>query len=300
MNKFNWIQYILNYPDIQRAGISTEKSARMHYRLYGMNEGRTDNKINVSIPKTYFISFYTQGPPFDNANDLSNEGSRILFFSKHFDSMNIYNTEKCTLDNPLFLENYMKYFSEYDNVDNHSRGCRHSFWKWKPYIIKKELEKIEYNEILIYQDSNVSKYPFLLDNIENYKSTVFYLFNKFNNDIIIPSEKSEFECKKYVKNDIFNIIGKNNDYYRNFPIFNSRRIFIRKTDISLKFIDEWLHYCNYENLILPEQDKETELLWSTHDQAILTVLYRKYIEQGIFLNSNFSLNFNILSVDNIE
>ena len=38
-----------------------------------------------------------------------------------------------------------------------------------------------------------------------------------------------------------------------------------------------------EELLLPEDDllKEKNLQWHTHDQAIVTVLYRKYIEEKL-------------------
>jgi hypothetical protein len=46
---FNWKQYIINYPDLQLAGINTKEGALRHYKLFGKKEGRNDNINNRSI-----------------------------------------------------------------------------------------------------------------------------------------------------------------------------------------------------------------------------------------------------------
>ena len=38
MNPFNWRQYLINYPDLVRAGIKNENSALTHWVNYGKNE----------------------------------------------------------------------------------------------------------------------------------------------------------------------------------------------------------------------------------------------------------------------
>jgi hypothetical protein len=54
MDTFNHTEYILNYPDLQEAGINTLKQAWAHYTRFGKSEGRTDcpcvtiNTTNVS------------------------------------------------------------------------------------------------------------------------------------------------------------------------------------------------------------------------------------------------------------
>jgi hypothetical protein len=52
MNKFNWEQYLLNYPDLVIAGITTEGGAYTHYHKYGKKEERTDQLgININTTK---------------------------------------------------------------------------------------------------------------------------------------------------------------------------------------------------------------------------------------------------------
>jgi len=43
---FDWKQYLLNYPDLRKAGIDNKLLALKHYNLHGKKENRTDEKIS--------------------------------------------------------------------------------------------------------------------------------------------------------------------------------------------------------------------------------------------------------------
>jgi hypothetical protein len=49
MTPFNWRQYLINYPDLVRAGIKNENSAFAHYLKYGKNELRTDIPLEQQV-----------------------------------------------------------------------------------------------------------------------------------------------------------------------------------------------------------------------------------------------------------
>jgi hypothetical protein len=136
-------------------------------------------------------------------------------------------------------------------------------------------------DILVYHDCNIVRYPFFQLDSNHFKDNVKSLFNS-SLDVIIPFENPynhDLRCKNYVKNEIFKKVGKENDYYKNFPLLHANRIFIRKSKLSENFILNWLKLCKTD-LILPEINENIK--WHTHDQAIVTVLYRKYIEMGFF------------------
>ena len=99
---------------------------------------------------------------------------------------------------------------------------------------------------------------------------------------------------------MFETSGENNEYYREFPLLNANRIFIRKSEISMKFINEWHDLCLIDNLILPENTPEPELKWHSHDQAIACVLYRKYIKDKLFSNTGVHIVDKILKKSNIR
>ena len=58
----------------------------------------------------------------------------------------------------VFSYNYSDIDDEFKEKNKHileqPRGA--GFWLWKPYIIKKTLEKIEENDLLFYSDSGIS------------------------------------------------------------------------------------------------------------------------------------------------
>jgi len=45
---FDWVTYLDNYSDLRNAGINTEKGALAHWTKYGINEGRTYEKLNTN------------------------------------------------------------------------------------------------------------------------------------------------------------------------------------------------------------------------------------------------------------
>ena len=94
---------------------------------------RTDN--------IYFLSF--GGPSLDYidaVNRICNQANRFYLFKK------IY---KFTDED---LKNDINFWSKHkDFILSNSRG--YGYWLWKPYLIKKILEKISYGDILLYCDS---------------------------------------------------------------------------------------------------------------------------------------------------
>jgi predicted HAD superfamily hydrolase len=246
-----------------------------------------------------FIIFNTQGQPYDNGLNIEKQGKMFEnLYTPFFDSFTRYTPKKCMEIDPEFIDKIMTVYPQY-NYGEHSRGNKHGFWRWKAFIIKHHLGKLTNGEILIYQDSNCIRYPFFLEYLNEYRNNVEEIFENIDSDIIVPLENPyTLKCKHHVKKEIFETIGENTDYYREFPLLNANRIFIRKTDLSVKFIDEWFDYC-MRDLILPESTLEPELRWSTHDQAILSVLYRKYIKEGLFKNKGVFIKYRIFSKKNI-
>jgi hypothetical protein len=52
MNKFNWQNYLENYPDLVLSGIKTKEDAWNHYQKYGRREKRTDIPgVNINTTK---------------------------------------------------------------------------------------------------------------------------------------------------------------------------------------------------------------------------------------------------------
>ena len=47
----------------------------------------------------------------------------------------------------------MKCYTDNANTHpEHQRGCKHGFWLWKPFIIKKTMENMNDGDVLLYLD----------------------------------------------------------------------------------------------------------------------------------------------------
>lgn len=261
----------------------------------------SNNLIPLTNIRFNMITFHTCGHPYDNGKNLINEATLFAnLYSPMVDNFVVYNSQNCSQENNTFKENYIKSFPEF-NTGEHARGNKHGFWKWKAYIIKKHLDKINDGEILVYHDCNILRYSYYTNNIDTFRENVEFIFDITKLDIIIPTERLDLFCKHHVKKMVFDVVGEYNEDYKNFPLLNANRIFIKKTPLSVQFVNEWLEYCNYPELILPETEYDPKLRWNTHDQAILSVLYKKYINEGkIYQNSpGFYLKDKVFSRENI-
>ena len=251
----------------------------------------------------HLITFNTQGEPYDNGMDLTNASNIFTsIFKDKVDFFTSFNSEKMINIYPNFKEEYLKVYSEY-NYGHHKRGCNMGFWSWKPFVIYNYLKQMKDGDLLVYHDCNIGKYPIYQLESNDFKENVKLLFQFKNaSDVIIsiedPCDEKLKHCKNYVKNEVFQKLGKENDYYKNFPLLHANRIFIRKSKLSENFIFNWLTLCKTD-LILPEINENIE--WHTHDQAIVTVLYRKYIELGFFHENspNLYLKNGLFTKNNI-
>lgn len=231
------------------------------------------------------IFFYTLGKHYDNAKYFSD---KVLKIKKKFEKLDIkitfYNTSICqSLDNS-FNKEILTSHPEY-NYDIHASGYSHGFWRWKPYIINYHLKSIKDNNILVYQDIDIDKYPGMFSDMNNYINNIMYLLDKINSDIILQNLKAvHLKNKIFCKKNIFTSLNVDNDFCKEQIHLAANLIIIRKTDLSKKFIEEWLYFCKLDKLIFPENKNEeiSEFRFNTWDQAILNVLFCKYVENNYF------------------
>lgn len=141
------------------------------------------------------------------------------------------------------------------------------YWLWKPYIILKHLEQIEYSDYLFYCDSG----SIIIRSLKNIQKIMeedcldIMLFD-------IPllefqwTKKKLFESMECVSND-FKYTNQIQGGY----------IFIKKTEFSLKFFRQYLEEClRIDNL----NDSDSvgvndKYIAHRHDQSILSLLAKK-------------------------
>ena len=135
------------------------------------------------------------------------------------------------------------------------------YWLWKPYIIDKELKKLNHGDYLIYMDAGVK----LINNIK-------YITDRMDTDVWLFGNM--YEHKHWCKNDIINEIGGDAAGKQ----VQASVIVLRNSTESRKFIAEWYKFCNITTLIDDSESltiNDIQFKENRHDQAILTQLAKR-------------------------
>lgn len=145
------------------------------------------------------------------------------------------------------------------------------YWLWKPYLIKKTLEILNSGDFLFYCDSG----SYFVDSIDD----VIQLSLNQNQDII-PFELTHFE-KAWTKRDAFVLMDCDSDFYSETKQRLASYVLIRKTEFSIKFVEQWLSYAQDERIITDVDNQcgfenYPEYRDHRHDQSIFSLLTKKH------------------------
>ncbi|MEL1252663.1 hypothetical protein AAEO57_02645 [Flavobacterium sp. DGU38] len=145
------------------------------------------------------------------------------------------------------------------------------YWLWKPYFIKKTLEDLKFNDFLFYCDSG----SYFVNSIEDLIS----LCHEKNQDII-PFELSHTESH-WTKRDAFILMNCDSPEYFDTKQRLASFILIKKTERSLKFMEEWLNFAEDERILTDIENKcgfenYQDFREHRHDQSIFSLLTKKY------------------------
>lgn len=214
--------------------------------------------------KRYFISFA------NTQSNFSNE--RIIFESQQtglFDESIFYTENDFDAD---FLKSNGRYF------DIYKRG--YGYWSWKPYVIKKQLEKLDDGDILMYADAGCSFNLKNKDTLEKWFDTV----SKSESGVFSPcfGPYTEYE---WTRGDLYNYVNqtynkKGLNIFDNTLQCGATSIILCKNKKSVDFINQWydimtnhFHLCTDEPSSLPNHPKFIE---NRHDQSALSLLTKIY------------------------
>lgn len=186
-------------------------------------------------------------------------------------AMNCFDTINTVTD--LDLKNHVDHAVFYAQhgkfLEENKRGF--GYWLWKPYLIKKQLEAMAENEILVYADSrctlNVQGKPrlkeyFELVNQSPYGNLAFCL---------------DYLEKMWTKMDLFAYLNSYEHLLTKH--LNATAFVIRKCDHSVNLINKWYATsCNYDLI----NDRPSTLpndaifLEHRHDQSVWSLLRKQY------------------------
>ena len=206
--------------------------------------------------------------------------TRLKILKMELQKLNLVNSFTSYTDNDIDI-NFKKKFN---GILNKKRGG--GYWIWKPYLIKKHLEKINNNDILIYIDAGVTinlmgKYR-LLEYIE--------LLNK-SKEGIISFQMEELQEKYWTKREVFNYFNISYDD----KIANSGQLvggilIMKKNKKLISQIEEWNRILYYDSsLFIDDFDRRFQIKDfkdHRHDQSIFSII-RKLTGSIVIKNETY-------------
>ena len=232
-----------------------------------------------------FISF--GGPTSDFHNTLK----RICNEAKHFDYFDeiIGLTEKDLMGDTDFWNKNKEF------ILKNSKG--YGYWIWKPYLINKELEKMNDGDILVYADAgckiNKNGKKRFLEYIE--------ILNNDKDDYGVISFQLDYEEYMYTKNKIFEYFNFNDEIKNSYQFLAGIQI-IKKNKHSVELLKRWSETSsNYELINNNLSENEcAKFRDNRNDQSIFSILVKIYgsiiiNDETSFNNVNDEINYPLLA-----
>lgn len=153
---------------------------------------------------------------------------------------------------------------------------------WKPYIILEAFKNMQEGDLIIYLDSADMIHPNIFS----------YLENKLidNNMMLVPSPNRNLQ-KHFTKRDCFVMMDCDKQEYWDALQIEAGLIAVKKNDLTINILSEWLHYCKNDNIITDIDnvcglENLPNFVTHRHDQSIMSNLAVKY---------QIPLDFNLLN-----
>jgi hypothetical protein len=164
-----------------------------------------------------------------------------------------------------------EFITENKGIMSQARGA--GYWMWKPFVIKKALDMMGDNDILMYSDSGIS----FIKNIDE----LIDIMDITEEKLLLFELEDIHPNKRWTKRDCFILMGLDEEEYLNQNQLLASYILMRKNDFVLKFVDEWLTYAKDYRIITDSPNEcglpnYPEFMDHRHDQSILSLLGRKY------------------------
>lgn len=158
-----------------------------------------------------------------------------------------------------------EYIDDHKVIFSYKRGA--GLWLWKPYLINKALETINYGDWLFYSDAGVTfirSLHHLIDCANEHSLDVFTI-------------EQPLLCRQFTKRECYHIMGVE-DHDENQAL---GLLLLRKSERSVRFVNEWLVLCEKEELLspkhfYPEIDEWPDYYAHREDQSILSLLRTKW------------------------
>jgi len=161
----------------------------------------------------------------------------------------------------------------YKSILEQAKGA--GYWLWKPYFILNALSHLRDDDLLMYSDS--------ASHFIHSAAPLLELPKRFGQDII-PFELELLESA-WTKRDTFVYMDADQSGFENTRQFLASFIVIRKSIFSVKFIEQYLHYCTNPNILTDLENtcqlpNYPDFRGHRHDQSVFSLLCKKHRLQG--------------------
>jgi hypothetical protein len=194
----------------------------------------------------------------DAAIRLMNQANKIELFD----------SGKCFTDEDLKEDT--EFWDKHSNfIENNNQGF--GYWIWKSYIIKKTMETMKNDDILLYLDCGCE-----IDSRR--KDVLLYFFELVKLSNIIAT-RSPFLEKRFNKMDLIIKLDMVNEIYLNTRQNQAGAILFFVCDKTREFLNDWYELCcDYHNIDNTPSIHENLPCFEEHrhDQSIFSLLYKKY------------------------
>lgn len=164
----------------------------------------------------------------------------------------------------------------------HPRG--YGYWKWKSYLVKKTIDKMNENDIVIWSD---------VGNVFNNKGKqrfLEYLEMVHKSETGIVAFLQEGNCEKWwTKGDLFKFLNVYDaPSYTDTPQIWAGAFILKKTPTTIELINRWYDiHMNHYDLTTDKRSKVPNLSGfreHRHDQSVFSLLIKSY--NSILINAN--------------
>ena len=169
-------------------------------------------------------------------------------------------------------ETISEFINEHKEVFSYPRGL--GFWIWKPYIILRQLEKMNEGDCLFYTDAGSRILPHRESRFNEYK-------NIFLHAQPVWGSGTQYVLKHFVKMSLLKRLGiHNNTNILNAFMAEGGFVMVRKTEEGVNFIKKWLSIACEDNYKYINDDLHEEQLpdfeGHRHDQSIFDCLIKTH------------------------
>ena len=206
----------------------------------------------------YFITFGSHNNYIDAANRLVKQAENLNIFDKI-----ILYTLDDLISSTIFWEAHQNF------IENNSRGF--GYWLWKPYLIKKIIDQMNDQDILLYLDGgceiDITEKDYFLECCEIVKKD--YIVGTLGKTLV------EESCKM----DLLLKLDMNQDKYFKTRMHQAGANLILACEKTRKLVNEWFELCCNYKLIddsISINKNLNEFKVHRHDQSVFSLLTKKY------------------------